>query len=89
MLESDAPQRTADIRQDRRFRGWWPAAHPSMSSFLGVPILSGGAVVAGAFYLTDKEDADEFSDADQELIETFASHAALALALACTSARAS
>jgi signal transduction histidine kinase len=50
-----------------------------MSSFLGVPILSGGGVVAGAFYLTDKEDADAFSDADQELIETFAAHAALAL----------
>jgi len=79
MLESDVPQRTPDIRQDPRFRGWWPPAHPSMSSFLGVPILSGGGVVAGAFYLTDKENASEFSDADQELIQTFAAHAALAL----------
>jgi signal transduction histidine kinase len=79
MLESAAPQRTPDIRRDPRFRGWWPSAHPSMSSFLGVPILSGGGVVAGAFYLTDKEGAAEFSDADQELIETFAAHAALAL----------
>jgi signal transduction histidine kinase len=79
MLESDAPQRTADIRRDPRFKGWWPAAHPSMSSFLGVPILSGRGEVAGAFYLTDKEDADEFSDGDQQLIETFAAHAALAL----------
>lgn len=78
-LESDMPQRTADIRQDPRFRGWWPAAHPSMSSFLGVPILSAGGVVAGAFYLTDKVDAPEFSDDDQRLIETFAAHAALAL----------
>jgi signal transduction histidine kinase len=50
-----------------------------MSSFLGVPIQSGGGIVAGAFYLTDKEGAAEFSDADQELIETFAAHAALAL----------
>ena len=79
ILESDVPHRTPDIRQDPRFRGWWPRTHPSMSSFLGVPILSGGGVVAGAFYLTDKEDADAFSDADQELIETFAAHAALAL----------
>ena len=79
MLESDVPQRTADIRRDPRFRGWWPRAHPSMSSFLGVPILSGGGVVAGAFYLTDKEGADEFSDADEDLIQTFAAHAALAL----------
>ena len=50
-----------------------------MSSFLGVPIVSGRGDIAGAFYLTDKEGAAEFSDADQALIETFAAHAALAL----------
>jgi signal transduction histidine kinase len=49
-----------------------------MASFLGVPIVSGGAIV-GAFYLTEKEDAATFSDDDQALIETFAAHAALAL----------
>ncbi|MDQ3722039.1 MAG: GAF domain-containing protein, partial [Actinomycetota bacterium] len=79
MLESAAPYRSADIRDDPRFRGWWPSTHPSMSSFLGVPIVSGRGDVAGAFYLTDKEGAAEFSDSDQELIETFAAHAALAL----------
>jgi signal transduction histidine kinase len=78
MLESAEPYRTQDIRQDDRFRGWWPSAHPSMASFLGVPIVSGGAVV-GAFYLTDKQGAATFSDDDQALIETFAAHAALAL----------
>jgi signal transduction histidine kinase len=45
---------------------------------LGVPIVSGGAIV-GAFYLTDKQGAATFSDDDQALIETFAAHAALAL----------
>jgi signal transduction histidine kinase len=78
MLESAEPYRTQDVRKDPRFRGWWPAAHPSMASFLGVPIISGGAI-AGAFYLTDKEGAATFSDEDQALIETFAAHAALAL----------
>ena len=77
MLEPDAaPQRTTDIRQDPRFRGWWPETHPSMSSFLGVPIVARGKV-AGAFYLTDKDGG--FSDDDQALIETFAAHAALAI----------
>ncbi len=77
MLEPDAaPLRTADIREDPRFRGWWPDAHPSMSSFLGVPIVARGKV-AGAFYLTDKPDG--FSDDDQALIQTFAAHAALAI----------
>ena len=78
MLESDVPYRATDIRRDPRFRGWWPDAHPSMSSFLGVPIVSGSAIV-GAFYLTDKRSGDAFSDSDQALIETFAAHAALAI----------
>jgi signal transduction histidine kinase len=78
VLEAAEPYRTSDVRRDPRFRGWWPSAHPRMASFLGVPIISGGAV-AGAFYLTDKEGAETFSDDDQALIETFAAHAALAL----------
>jgi signal transduction histidine kinase len=77
-LESSDSYRTEDIKRDPRFRGWWPSAHPQMASFLGVPIVARGAVV-GAFYLTDKEGADEFSDADQELIELLAPHAALAM----------
>jgi signal transduction histidine kinase len=78
MLESDRSHRTADIKQHPRFRGWWPAAHPLMSSFLGVPIVSGGGVV-GAFYLTDKEGDGTFTEEDQELIEMLAPHAALAM----------
>jgi len=79
MLESAEPYRTSDVQADPRFRGWWPDTHPSMRSFLGVPIVSGRGDITGAFYLTDKEAAAEFSDADQALIETFAAHAALAL----------
>ena len=60
MLERPQPHRTSDISQDPRFE-WWPAAHPRMTSFLGVPIVSAGEVV-GAFYLTDKIGPDEFSD---------------------------
>jgi len=54
MLESEPPYRTGDIRRDPRFRGWWPAAHPQMRSFLGVPIVSRSGII-GAFYVTDKE----------------------------------
>jgi signal transduction histidine kinase len=78
MLEGFDSYRTADIQADPRFRGWWPRGHPSMRSFLGVPICAAGEVI-GAFYLTDKEDADEFSEADQELIELLAAHAAIAV----------
>jgi signal transduction histidine kinase len=78
MLESPESYRTTDIRRDPRFRGWWPRAHPQMRSFLGVPIVARGEVIA-AFYLTDCEDADEFSDDDQRLIEILAAHAAVAI----------
>lgn len=69
--------RLADIRADPRFR-YYPPAHPRMRSFLGVPIMAGGEVVA-ALYLADKEGAAEFTGADQQLIETLAGHAALAV----------
>jgi len=78
MLESDDPYRTRDIKDDPRFRGWWPSAHPSMASFLGVPITAHGEVIA-AFYLTDKLGAPEFTPEDQELIELLGAHAAVAI----------
>ena len=77
MLTSTASFRTDDIRRDPRFE-WWPANHPTMQSFLGVPIVARGDVV-GAFYLTEKQDAAQFSDDDQALIEVFAAHAAIAI----------
>ena len=78
MLESSAPYRTDDIHDDPRFRGWWPRGHPDMRSFLGVPIVARGEVI-GAFYLTEKLDADTFDTSDQELIELLAAHAAIAI----------
>jgi signal transduction histidine kinase len=78
MLESAEPYLTTDIHQDPRFRGWWPALHPDMRSFLGVPILARGEII-GAFYLTEKESARAFDRADQELIQVLAAHAAIAI----------
>ena len=78
MLEGPDSHRFDDIHEHPRFRGWWPRGHPDMRSFLGVPIVSGGAVI-GAFYLTEKRDAEAFSDGDRELIELLAAHAAIAI----------
>jgi signal transduction histidine kinase len=78
MLESPDSHRTPDIRRDPRFRGWWPSAHPQMRSFLGVPIVARGEVIA-AFYLTDREAADDFDADDQRLIEMLAAHAGVAI----------
>jgi signal transduction histidine kinase len=78
MLEAPEPYRIEDVQRDPRFRGWWPSGHPDMRSFLGVPIVARGGIV-GAFYLTEKLGAAGFSAADQELIQTFAAHAAVAI----------
>lgn len=56
----------------------FPAEHPPMHSFLGMPVRVGGETV-GNFYLTEKRDAPEFSEADQELVEMFALHAGIAI----------
>jgi signal transduction histidine kinase len=78
MLEGRAPFRTRDIHEHPRFRGWWPAGHPDMRSFLGVPIVTPDGVI-GAFYLTEKVDAPDFTDADEQLIGLLAAHAAIAI----------
>jgi GAF domain-containing protein len=46
MLEAPEPYRTDDLHRDPRFRGWWPAGHPDMRSFLGVPIVAPEGVIA-------------------------------------------
>jgi signal transduction histidine kinase len=78
MLDGPEPFRTSDIHTDPRFRGWWPRGHPDMRSFLGVPITTPDGVI-GAFYLTEKDGAPEFSEGDEELIQLLAAHAAIAI----------
>ncbi|MGX6600694.1 GAF domain-containing sensor histidine kinase [Micromonosporaceae bacterium Da 78-11] len=75
MLTEPFAQRVADIRADPRF-GWWPAAHPTLEAFLGVPVMSGEEIL-GALYLANKPGG--FTDADEELVGVLAAHAAIAL----------
>ena len=56
----------------------FPANHPPMTSFLGVPVTSRGRSV-GNFYLTDKTGAPEFTADDERLVELFALHAGIAI----------
>lgn len=56
----------------------FPAHHPEMRSFLGMPITVGGHTV-GRLYLTNKIGAAEFSPDDQALVEMFALHAGIAI----------
>jgi signal transduction histidine kinase len=78
MLDAQSSYRTGDIHEHPEFRGWWPEAHPDMRSFLGVPIVAAEGVI-GAFYLTEKLAAPDFSDEDDDLIGLLAAHAAIAI----------
>ena len=77
IIRERRPIRVPNIGDDPRSVGF-PQNHPMMVSFLGVPIL-GGKQVLGNLYLTDKRDALEFTAADQEIVEMFAVHAAVAI----------
>lgn len=79
MLEQRTSYLTDDIHDDPRFRGWWPRQHPDMRSFLGVPITAPDGTVLGAFYLTEKANAEVFDAEDQALIELLAAHASIAI----------
>ncbi len=67
--------RIDDIAADPRRHGF-PPHHPAMHSFLGVPIQYRDRTI-GNLYLTDRSGG--FSAADQALVESFASHAAIAM----------
>lgn len=69
--------RIPDITADPRSYGF-PAHHPQMGSFLGVPIALGDELL-GVIYLTDKEDNLEFNESDERVIETLAAYAAVAI----------
>jgi signal transduction histidine kinase len=55
-----------------------PDGHPPMTTFLGVPIRSRGAVF-GNLYLTDREDGHPFTAEDEELVLSLAATAGIAI----------
>ena len=56
----------------------FPKDHPPMRSFLGTPIVLRGLPL-GNLYLTEKQGAADFSEADAEALETLAAQAAIAI----------
>ncbi|MCK4726746.1 MAG: GAF domain-containing protein, partial [Anaerolineales bacterium] len=69
--------RASDLHLDPHSEGF-PQGHPNMNSFLGVPILHGERLL-GQIYLTNKQDNQEFTEADERVIETLAAYAAIAI----------
>jgi signal transduction histidine kinase len=77
ILREGQSLRLRDLSQHPRSYGF-PANHPPMTSFLGVPVIFKGQRV-GNLYLTDKRDAPEFTAEDQTMIELLAAHAGIAI----------
>jgi signal transduction histidine kinase len=76
VIDSGASIRLEHLGQDERSAGF-PAHHPPMSSFLGVPVVVRGEVF-GNLYLTDKSDGP-FTSEDEELVAALAATAGIAI----------
>ena len=81
LIEEGRPIRIPEIGEDPRSVGF-PPDHPPMHTLLGVPIKSKGRVI-GDLYLTDKQRENGsytvFTDQDQQILEMFATQAAIAI----------
>jgi len=77
LIRDAQPLRLHDIADDPRSVGF-PANHPPMKSFLGVPIVLRG-VAYGNLYLTEKAGGEDFTDEDSELSQLLAAQAAVAI----------
>ena len=77
LIHDPRPKRLADIRSDARSSGF-PAGHPPMRSFLGVPVRVRDEVY-GNLYLTEKEDGSDFDAEDEALLVALAAAAGVAI----------
>jgi two-component system, NarL family, sensor histidine kinase DevS len=77
LISDPRPLRLANVAEHPSRYGF-PAGHPPMRSFLGVPIMIGGEVW-GNLYFAEKEDAREFSEADEQAAVVLAEWAAEAI----------
>src|SRR6185295_2806998 len=76
-ISDPRPLRLADLARHPSSFGF-PANHPPMRSFLGVPVRV-GTTVFGNLYLCDKETAPEFSDDDEAIVIALATAAGVAI----------
>ena len=77
LIQDAKPLRLDDLAKDPRSVGF-PAHHPSMRTFLGVPILLRG-VAYGNLYLTEKAEGAPFTEEDEELTMLLSTQAAVAI----------
>ncbi len=73
LIDHPEPLRLHMLKEHPQSVGF-PENHPVMESFLGVPVRVRGTVF-GNLYLTEKTGADEFTEADEMLVEALATAA--------------
>ena len=78
IMEERKSIRLSKMQTDPRSIGFC-AAHPGMTSLLGVPIQIGQQLF-GTFYLCDRRDNLPFDEQDEWILETLAGYAAVAIA---------
>jgi signal transduction histidine kinase len=77
LIEDATPLRLRDIADDPRSVGF-PTNHPPMRSFLGAPVSARGQVFCN-LYLTEKQDAEAFTDQDERALVMLAGQAGVAI----------
>jgi signal transduction histidine kinase len=77
LITDPTPLRLEDVGGHPRSYGF-PAGHPPMHTFLGVPIVIGGTPF-GNLYLTEKAGGAQFSDLDEEAVTVLAEFAGVAI----------
>jgi signal transduction histidine kinase len=77
LIEDPRPLRLADVGTHPHSYGF-PAGHPPMRTFLGVPVRVAGRVF-GNLYLTDKCDGNEFTAEDERALVRLAEFAGVAI----------
>src|SRR5262245_6589240 len=77
LMDTERPLRVSVIQKHPKSVGF-PAHHPVMIPFLGVPIRTSDSQL-GQIYLTKKKNAPEFTEDDERIIQMFAAYAAAAI----------
>ncbi|MFJ9061473.1 GAF domain-containing protein [Streptomyces sp. NBC_00111] len=82
LIQEGVPIRLEDLEADPRFAGF-PAAHPAMRSFLGVPIRVQGRIF-GNLYVMEKRAGETFGDDELHMLRVLATEAGIAIGHART-----
>ncbi|WP_435870452.1 GAF domain-containing protein [Micromonospora noduli] len=77
LIDDPRPLRMPDITQHPRSYGF-PANHPPMHSFLGVPVLIRDQIF-GNLYLAEKKGGAQFTEDDEEIVVALAAAAGVAI----------